>query len=133
MKHLHLMQEPLIPINRIPGSDIPSSIQPGYVQSCAAERVPFIVFKSLPPWVLQPNAIICLLPSEMGVLCPPHQIFTCLGPCLLLWAFLFLVTLEYSMSGHVCAFLFANLSFFLGCASWCVSICCKLVANYICS
>lgn len=67
MKHLCLMQGPLILINHIPGSDIQSLLRPGYVQSCAAERVPFVAFKSLPPWVLQPNAIICLLSSEMGV------------------------------------------------------------------
>ena len=132
MKHLCLMQGPLILINHIPGSDIQSLLRPGYVQSCAAERVPFVAFKSLPPWVLQPNAIICLLSSEMGVFVSASSDFYLPGFLFIIMGLFFSLTRGYSMSGHVSAF-YMIIFQFLGHASWCVSICFKHVANYVCS
>lgn len=90
MKHLRLMQGPLILINHIPGSDIQSLLR--YVQSRAAERVPFVAFKSLPP----------------NGCCNPMPLFAC---CHQRWVFLMSASSDFYLPG----FLFIMMGlFFLG-------------------
>lgn len=112
MKHLCLMQGPLILINHIPGSDIQSLLRPRYVQSRAAERVPFVAFKSLPPWVLQPNAIICLLSSEMGVFMSASSDFYLPGFLFIMMGLFFLGDSRIFNVWSCLCILFDNLSFF---------------------
>lgn len=112
MKHLRLMQGPLILINHIPGSDIQSLLR--YVQSRAAERVPFVAFKSLPPWVLQPNAIICLLSSEMGVFMSASSDFYLPGFLFIMMGLFFLGDSRIFNFWSCLCILFDNLSFFWG-------------------
>lgn len=107
MKLLRLMQGPLIHINHIPGSDIQR-----YVQSRAAERVPFVAFKSLPPWVLQPNAIICLLSSEMGVFMSASSDFYLPGFLFIMMGLFFLGDSRIFNVWSCLCILFDNLSFF---------------------
>ena len=108
MKHLPLMQGPLIPMNHIPGSDIQSLLRPGYVQSRAAERA----FKSLPPWVLQPNAIICLLSSEMGVFMSASSDFYLPGFLFIMMGLFVLGDLRIFNVWSCLCILFDNLSVF---------------------